>query len=162
LAFDPLSSGEVTAGKPIAAITQEKIRTNFNDHEARVETLEGSILNFLPIIFGVNGYYGKGDNVLKTMASTNMTITGVRILINTAGTSGQTQIDIQRKRAGVYESIFAHLPTISWTEGNNALSTAGLLDFTKVDIQPDDILRLDIKDAQVRGFGFVVRVDYTR
>jgi hypothetical protein len=164
--FTALTSTEVASGKPVSATTTQKIKDNFDDHETRIESLEASIINFLPIILGVNGYYAVFNNVLKTTANSNLTITGVRILINVAGSTGTTQIDVKRSRAsvssGAYQSIFSTLPSVASAAGNDALSSNGVLDLTKVDIQAGDILRLDITSAQTKGYGFEVRIDYTR
>lgn len=166
MAFSAITSGEITSGKPVAATTQTKIKDNFDDHEARIESLESSISNFLPIILSVNGYYFVATNVLKTTANSSLTITGGRILINTAGSSGTTQVDILRSRAsvsgGAYLSIFSTKPSVASSAGNDALSSNGVLDLTKVDIIAGDILRLDITSAQVNAVGFEVRLDYTR
>jgi hypothetical protein len=166
MAFDPIDTSEITAGEPVSTLTQTKIKDNFDDHEERLQTAEGSVAVYPPIIFRVNGRYGLAgeiEGLLKTTANFSLTITGVRILIDVAGSAGTTEIDLLRKRGGdPFESILSSRPQIDYTEGDDALSDNAVLDLTKVDILAGDILRLDLTSVQTDGKGFLVRVDYNR
>jgi hypothetical protein len=163
MSYVDLTSGEIASGEPVATTTQNKVKDNFANHEERIENLEASVVDFLPIVLSVGGWYSANTNVLKTTANSSLTIIGVRILINTAGASGTTEIDLLRKRgAGSYESILTTKPSVAYTAGNDALSSNAVLDATKVDIEAGDILRLDITSAQVTANSFVVRIDYNR
>ncbi len=166
MSFNPLTSGEIASGEPVSTTTQGKVKENFDDHEERIEALEASVSDFLPLILSVRGPYaafGARDNVIKTTSNSSFTITGVRLLIDIAGSSATTEIDIKRKRGGgSYESIFSTKPSVVYSAGNDALSSNAVLDLTKVDIEAADILRLDITGVQVGGSGFVVRIDFDR
>jgi hypothetical protein len=160
--FSALTSGEIATAEPVASTMLTKVKDNFDDHEDRIQTLESTFQTNLPIILRVNGLYIVQNGVIKTTANSNITIDGVRILIDGAGTAGSTEIDIKRKRGGgAFTSIFTVKPTISYTAGNDALSTAGTLDPTMVDIEAGDILKLDITAAQTHGVNFLVRIDWT-
>ncbi len=159
MSFTPIESSEVVAGTPVAAPTQNKIKSNSDDHESRLQVIETSI-GVPALVFNVQGYYSSSVSVLKTLIGVPLRITGVRIIIGTAGSAGITEIDIRRKRAGgAYTTIFGTLPKISWTEGDGAVSINGDLDPTMVELQDLDILRLDITSAQTDGKDFLVRVD---
>lgn len=163
MSYTAITSGEIATGQPVASTTQTKIKDNFADHESRLQTVEAANSAFPPIIFRVNGPYFVLSSALKTTANFSFDITGVRILIDQAGSAGSTEIDIQRKRGGgSYESIFTALPVVSYVDGNDELSAAGTLNPTKVDIQAGDILRMDITSAQTDAVSFLVRVDYNR
>lgn len=163
MSFVAITTGEITSGQPVASTTQTKIKDNFDNHETRIETLESSVSQFLPIIFRVNGYYGVMDGVLKTTANSTMNLTGVRLLTDVAGSAGTVQIDIKRKRGGgSYTTIFTTKPSVVYTSGNDALSSNGVLDPAMVDVIAGDILRLDITSTQTAGWGFLVRVDWNR
>lgn len=162
MSFDTLTTQEITAAEPVASTMLTKVKNNFDDHEDRIQELEATVTEGLPIIFRVNGYYFAKNGVLKSTANSSLTIIGVRILVDVAGSAGILEIDIQRKRGGgSYESIFSSKPTASYSSGNDYLS-AGTLDLTKVDIVSGDILRLDITSSQTNGQGFLVRIDWER
>lgn len=163
MAFQVINSGEIASGEPTTTTTQNKIKNDLDDHEDRIQALEAVIVDFLPITMEVNGYYYVNDNVLKTTSNSALTITGARILVNVAGSSGTLEIDIKKKRGvGAYTSIFTTKPSLVYSTGDDALSSNAVLDSSQVDIQAGDILRLDITSAQVDGVGFLVRIDYDR
>jgi hypothetical protein len=163
MSFVPLTTGEIATGEPVTTATATKIKDNFDDHEERLQVAELSSASYPPIIFRVNGYYNVVSSLLKTTNNFDLTILGARILIDIAGTSGITEIDLLRKRGvGAWESIFTTQPTVAFGAGDNSLSTDTILDPTKVDLEVGDILRLDITSAQVGGKGFLVRIDYNR
>ncbi len=163
MSFTAITSGEIASGKPVAATTQTKIKDNFDDHESRIETLEAGTAVFAPIIWRVYSRPMVLENVIKVTTNFSFTITGVRILVDQAGSAGVLEVDILRKRGGgAYESIFTAEPAIDYSEGDDALSDAATLDATKVNIEAGDILRLDITSIQTAGKNFLVRIDYNR
>lgn len=163
MSFVAIASGEIEPGDPVKATTMTKVKDNFDDHETRLLSVEASSSAFPPIILRVNGVYPVDTNVLKTTANFSFQITGARLLIDTAGSSGTTEIDIQRFRSGgSYESIFSTKPTVAHSDGNDALSSTGVLNPSKVDIEAGDILRLHTTSVQVGGNGYLVRIDYVR
>lgn len=164
MSFTALTTGEVTSGKPVATTTQSKIKANFDDHEARLEAIEAnSSAGDPPITFRIGGYYNTGTGILKTTTNMSLVITGVRILVDTAGASGTVQIDIKKKRgAGAYTSIFTTLPSVVYSAGNDSISTNAVLDSGQSDFIAGDILRLDIVSGQTGGSGFLIRIDFIR
>lgn len=163
MSFTAITTGEITTGKPVSTITQNKIKDNFDDHESRIESLEAGSTGDPPIILRVNGGYYNATGILKTTTNLTLNLTGVRLLIDAAGSSGTTQIDILRKRgAGSYTTIFTTKPSVAFSAGSDALSTNGVLDAGMLDFIAGDILRLDIISSQVAAKGFLVRVDFNR
>lgn len=166
MSFVPINSSEISPGKPVASTTQTKIKENFDDHEARLQAAEVGSSSYPPIVLRVNGFYSYATQltgVIKTTTNFALAILGVRILVDKAGTAGTLEIDIKRKRgAGAWESVLTTKPTIGYAAGDDALSVAGVLDPTKVNILAGDILRLDITSVQTGGKGFLVRVDFNR
>jgi hypothetical protein len=165
MAYVPIEEEEIETGEPVKATTQEKIRENFENHESRITSIEGgTAVTYPPIIFRVNGNYSTlvRDGILKTTLNFDLTITGVRILIDQAGSGGSTSIDLRYSRAGgSYVSVLNSNLTISSAAGDDALSDGAVLNLSEVGLQAGDILRLDLKGAQTNGRGFLVRVDYT-
>lgn len=161
--FTALDPDKVVEGQPVTESLFTKVKNNLDDHETRIQSCEARTVSFPGITFRVNGSYHAGEGFIKKMLSQSLTVTGVRILIDVAGSSGSTQVDIKVKRGGgPFTSIFLSQPIIASSAGNDALSAAGTLDLSMVDLLADDILRLDITSAQVDAKSFIVRIDYTR
>lgn len=168
MAFTSLTTQEISTGEPVTNSTMTKVKDNFDNLNTRTTSLEGgSNTIYPPILMRVNGNAAKLSlpytGFLKTTMNFNITITGVRIITDIAGSSGSTEIDLKFKRgANPYTSIFTSLPTVSHSVGNDAASVNGVLNPTYVDLQTGDILRLDITGVQTAGKNFIVRIDYVK
>lgn len=171
MAYTTITENEIATGEPVSSITQSKIKENFDNLDSRVSTLEGGGQTvYPPMILRVNGSYGEsGDlaipatGILKTTMNFNLTVTGVRLIIDQAGTSGATEVDLEFKRgAGSWTSIFTTKPNVGYAFGNDALSTNAILDASKVNLQAGDLLRLNITSVQARAIGCMVRIDYIK
>jgi hypothetical protein len=167
MSFTAVTTTEISAGKPTTTTTFTKIKDNFDNHEQRIGALEtGGTTTYPPIILRVNGCYatqGVLANILKTVCNFDLTITGVRLYIESAGTTGTTEVDLKVSHSGgAYTSIFTTKPSVSYTVGNDGVSTNAVLDPTKVNILSGDLIRLDTTSVQVNGFGFMVRIDYVK
>lgn len=171
MAFVPITTAEITTGEPVKSSTQTKIKDNFDNIDSRITSLEGgSNTVYPPIIMRVNGFYGEAGELtipavgfLKTTMNFNITITGVRILIDSAGSSGTTEVDLKYKRgAGSYTSIFTTKPSVLYTAGSDSISSNAVLNPTEVNLQAGDILRLDLTSAQAGASGLTVRIDYSK
>ena len=171
MSFNPLNTAEIAVGEPVKNTTQTKIKDNLDNLNERIESLEGgSSTTYPPIILRVNGTYGEhGDlqlpanGILKTTLNFNITITGARLIIDEAGVSGTTEIDIKYKRGvGAYTSIFTTKPSVGFASGDDSTSSNGILNISEVGLQAGDIIRLDILDAQIRAQGLMIRLDYIK
>lgn len=171
MSFQTITTAEITTGEPVKNTTQTKIKDNFDNLDTRVTSLEGGGNTvYPPIVMRVNGYYGESGELtipatgfLKTTMNFNLTLTGVRILIDNAGISGITEIDLKYKRgAGAYTSIFTTKPSVSYSAGNDSISTNAVLNPSEVYLQAGDILRLDITTVQARANGLTIRIDYSK
>ena len=165
MSFTAITEAEIDVSEPVKNATLDKIRLNLDDHESRILVVEGASSIFIPIIMRVGGNYSSITTpllgVLKTTLNFDINITGVRILIDEAGSAGSTEIDLKYSRAAAaYVSIFSTKPTISYTAGSDALSTSGTLDGTQGQLEAGDVLRLDITSKQTDGVGFLVRIDW--
>lgn len=171
MAFTPITEAEIKTGEPVSAETQAKIKENFDSLDQRMTTLEGGGSTvYPPIIMRVNGPYGEpgdlqipADGILKTTPNFNLTVTGARLLIDKAGVSGTTEIDIKYKRGGgAWTSIFTAKPSVASVAGDDATSTNAELNPSHVNLQAGDLIRLDIVSAQKRAVGMLVRLDYIK
>lgn len=169
MSFIPLSENQIATGEPVSSNVQTQIKDNLDNLNSRVTTLEGGGSTvYPPIILRVNGTYGEsGDlaipatGLLKTTLNFNLTIAGVRLIIDQAGISGTTEIDLEYKRGvGSWTSIFSTKPSVAWDAGNDATSTNAILDAGEVNLQAGDLLRLNITSVQARAIGLMVRIDY--
>lgn len=167
MAFNSINSNEIDTGKPVSNSTQSKIKNNFDNLNNRVTSLEGgSSTVYPPLILNVNGDYTSmagAKGVLTTTLNFNLTVTGVRLLIDKAGSSGTTQIDIEYKRgAGSWTSILSTKPSLSYSDGDNTISTNGVLNSGEVNLEAGDKIRLNITSAQAHANGMMARIDYAK
>lgn len=168
MSFTAITTQEIAVGESVSNATQTKIKENFDNLDSRLTTVEGGGNTvYPPIIFRCNGNPAllsiPFTNFLKTTCNFNITITGVRLIIDTAGSAGSTEIDIKFKRGSdPYTSIFSTKPSLSYTAGNDSTSSNAVLNPTYVDLQTGDIIRLDITSAQTASKNFIVRVDFTK
>lgn len=165
--FTALTSTEIASGKPNSSSVFSKLKDNFDNHESRLLVVEsGGAVAYPPIIMRVNGYYAwknLTNGLLKTTMNFNLTITGVRLIIDTAGSAGTTEIDLKYKRgAGAYTSILTTKPSVAFGAGNDATSTNAVLDLAQVNLLAGDFLRLDLTSVQTGGNSFMVRIDFTK
>jgi hypothetical protein len=166
MSFTALTTTELQTGKPVSTTTQNKIRTNFDDHEARIETLEsGSAVDLPCITMTVTGPYGLLGTFTGTCYTTvnfSLNVTGVRLLIETAGTSGSTSFDIKKKSgSGAWTSILTTQPSLPSSAGDDSVSTNAVINTAVSLILAGDRLRLDLTGAQTNAVGFLARIDYT-
>jgi len=167
MSFNPISNGEIATGEPVSNATQTKIKNNFDDHEARILSVEtGSASVYPPIIINVNGLCFSEwvvDDLVRTTANFNLTITGIRLLMRKAGSSGTHEITLKYKRGGgAWTSILSTNPSVAYSAGDNAISSNAVLNLSNVNIQAGDIIRLDILSSQTNAYGFLVRIDYNK
>lgn len=167
MAYVDLTITEVSTGEPTSTTMLNKVKGNFTNHESRITAVEtGANTVYPPIIFRVNGPYyltGATSGILKTTLNFNITITGARLLIDQAGSASTTEIDLKYKRgAGSYTTVFTTPPSVSYTAGNDALSSNAVLNLSEVDLEAGDILALDITSVQTGGVNFLVRIDYNK
>lgn len=172
MSFTALNTGEVASAQPVTTTLLDKIRTNFDDHEDRITAVEDSLSEDPPIILRVNGYYSAlgasssstyyPNGLLKTTLNLDITITGVRLIIDDAGSGGTTEIDLKYKRGvGAYTSIFSTKPSVASGAGDDATSSNAVLDGT-IELEAGDIIKLDTTSVQTNGRGFMVRIDFNR
>lgn len=167
MSYISINSNEINTGEPVSNTTQSKIKDNFDNLNNRVTSLEGgSSTVYPPLVLNVNGDYfsmAGAKGVLTTTLNFNLTVTGVRLLIDKAGSSGTTQIDIEYKRgAGSWTSILSTKPSLSYTDGDNAISTDGVLNPGEVDLEAGDKIRLNISSAQAHASGLMARIDFSK
>lgn len=169
MAFVALTSGAIATGEPVTNTSLDLIRTNLDDLDSRITTLAVGTVATTPIILSVNGTYTNYvmNGILKDTINSNIRITGVFLLIDQAGSSGSTTIDIKYSRAGsAYQSILTTLPSIPYTDGNDKISstsgTAAVIDVTYRDLNAGDLIRLDVTAVQTAGVNFMVRIDFNQ
>jgi hypothetical protein len=166
MAYVPINASEIATGEPVSNTTQTKIKDDLTNHETRILSLEGGTNTiYPPIILRVNGTYNGCvyENMLKTTLNFNIVITGIRLLIDTAGTSGTTEVNLKYKRGvGSWVNILTTNPSVLFSAGNDALSSNSVLNTSNVNLQAGDIIRLDMISAQNGARGFLVRIDFNK
>jgi hypothetical protein len=167
MAFSSINTNEIATGEPVSNTTQTKIKDNFDNLDTRVTSLEGGGNTiYPPIILSVNGAYHSmngAKGVLKTTCNFNLTVTGVRLLIDKAGSAGTTEINVEYKRgAGSWTSILTTNPSVAYTEGDDSISSNTVLDSGEVELEAGDLIRVNIVSAQSYAKTFQVRIDFSK
>lgn len=167
--YQALNSTEISTGEPTTNSMLTKVKDNFDNHEERLLAAEtGSSTVYTPIVFGV---YGRASDIptasrtgyIKSTLNFNITVTGIRIIVDKAGVSGSHEIDVLFSRSGAsYASLLSTKPSVSYTAGNDAISTNTVLDVNNVDLMAGDIIRMDLTSVQSMGSNFIIRIDYNK
>ena len=169
MAFTALNVAECASGEPTKSELFNKIRLDLDDHESRLLTVEGATNAFLSMDFGINGRYEALSTKLNVAGyirlTFNLTILSARLLIDTAGSAGSTEVDFLFKRGGdPWTSIVTTRPSVAFGAGSLALSTNGVLNPTYVDLQAGDFLRMDLTAVQTgspQGFVGILEFEKT-
>lgn len=151
MAFTAIVNTEIESGDPTTQDLWTKVKTDFDDHETRIVSLEGgSAVVYRPLEFIVSGPYGQYvpfNNTGVIRLNFNINILAGRLLIHTAGSSGTTEIDFKYKSgAGAWTTIFSTKPSVAQSSGDYAVSTNGVLSVTA--LSAGDLLRMDITTTQ--------------
>jgi len=148
MAYLTIPTDIIESGDPVTStLWSVYVRDNFEDHEARILSLEaGGAMTYVPFFFEVHGCLKTREEVGLIRINFAIKLLAARLLIKKAGTGGATTIDFQYKRgSGVWTSIFSTKPSVTATSdyaiSNNAvLSTVNLLS--------GDLLRMNIDSVQ--------------
>jgi hypothetical protein len=167
MSFTTIGSSSIATGEPGTNTLWTQVKDNFDNHETRISDVEsGNTTVYPPIILCFNGDYTSLNGlvgVIKTTLNFNLTVTGVRLLIDKCGSSGTTEIDIKFKRAaGAWTSILTTKPTVAYGAGDDAVSSNGVVNGTYDDLQAGDLLRVDITSVQAHGRTFYIRLDFNK
>jgi len=150
MAFDPILDAEIQAGEPNKQELWTKNRLNQIDLDARITAIEG--IGFMPIHFFLGGPISVFDLETKIdiqRITFNITLLAARIFVSTAGTSGNTEIDILFKRGvAAWTSIFTTKPTLAFGAGDDSIGT-GVLAVTS--LLAGDLVRMDQTAVQAGG-----------
>lgn len=166
MSYVPLDADDLAVGEPVLSSTALQIKNNLDNHEERLGAVEtGGATTYPPIIMRVGGpiqWVPLGVTTLFTTMNFNLSVTGVFLIVEKAG-SGVTTVDIQSKRgAGAWQSLLTTKPSVNSVAGDFAISSNAVLDLTKVNLLAGDLLRLVVNGVQAGGNGFIVRIDYNK
>jgi hypothetical protein len=145
----PITEEEIEVGEPTAKPLFDKIRGNLIDLDARVSASEVGATSRPPIEFVVvgllNGTFAY-DGLLFTRVDINLSLTGARLVVKVAGTSGVVSVDIEYKRGvGAWTSILTGPIEADFSDGDMHLES-GVLAVT--DLEAGDYLRLNVNSIQ--------------
>lgn len=165
MAFTTIPADWIEAGKAIKKRLFTRIKENFDDHEARINAVEGGISKVEVFNFEVMGYINNYTTTELVQVGTHratspFTITDAKLtLMNSpsspsSSTAGILEIDIEKSIDGgiTWNTILTTRPQIP--NGTNATgSSSGIIAFItgEESVALDDILRVNIsskKDIQ--------------
>lgn len=163
MAFSALTTAQIAASEPVKQELWTKVKDNFDDHETRVTTLEGSLQVFAPIewrVFGAHWKTGSDTGLAFERITESITLTSGTLYIIDDGTSGTLTVDVQKSSSGggSFSTIFSTKPTLAQGGGNHGTNN-GVLSTTV--LVSGDILRLDVSAYQVGNIEFYVQLEFT-
>lgn len=165
MAFTSISSTAVQAGKAITQSLMDLIRTNLDDLDSRLTSVEGvasKIVIFDELIVNATSFSTlSGYAVYRTPAA--FTLTDAKLYIFTKGSlTGTLQADIKVSSTSDFSgasSVFTTKPSIAYaTASNYEESSNAVFDGTAKVLSAGDYLRFDITSMPSGGtlgkFGF--------
>lgn len=163
MSFIALTAEQIVTGEPVAQELLQKTKDNFDDHEARLGTVEDAVNSNTPIRFAVTNYYNltPATEVDVERIAFDLVILGARLLVLDAGVSGTLEVDIEYKRgAGAWTSIFSTTPSLDYSAGDYALSSNAVL--SEAQLLLGDLIRLNILTPQIRNKKFIFLIEFER
>lgn len=159
MAFSSISSAVIAVGQAIKAELWGKVKSNFDDHETRLNQVESSSSKLEIIKFYVlNGSeFSTGTGLFYWESNDTFTITSAYVQIFEKGSlTGTFEIDIEKSVTNLnstsFTTIFTTKPSITFASvADYAKSTNQVFDPTKISIVPGNYLRFDI--TQMPGGG---------
>jgi len=159
MAFTVITEASVDPGEPVTTDFGDDTRLNFDDHESRIVTLEGSITATRPIEFNIQGEGVVADDIDFHRETTAITLTGIRILtLADGGDSGSFTFDVEKSAAGggAFSSILSGTVTASTTAFAVVSGT-----LTTTTIISGDILKLNVDAIRAGASGYVIQIEFT-
>ena len=159
MAFTVITAASVVAGEPVTTTNGDTVRLNFDDHESRIITLEGSLTTTDPIKFKIQGEGVVLDGADFQRETRNITLTGIRIMtLADGGDSGTFTFDMEKSAAGggAFASILSAPVSASTTPFAVVSGT-----LTTTVITAGDIFKLNIDAIRAGASGFDIQMEYT-
>lgn len=133
--FTEILEADIEAGDPVSQELWDKVRTNLNDLDDRVQLLESVSNKFDPLVVSVfdTHYYSSGRHVAYWRVPFDILLTQGRLVKVSAGSSGTLGFDVKRATSlgGSYTTVFSAIPQITSTSANQ--ETTGTLSQTEID-----------------------------
>ena len=163
--YTSLTSAQVTAGEPGTTTLFDLIRTNLDDLDSRLATVEAATGSTLDLALTADGRVRVVTQVAYQRFNFEIDINSGQVAIydsDSVGTAGTLEIDIQHSPApgSSYTTIFSTRPSLAFGVGQ-AISSNGVLTSTPFNIPAASILRLDIIAIQTNMRGFHGVVNYS-
>lgn len=166
MAWQSITTDEVSNGKPVSSDTQGKFKNNLDDLNTRVEDLEqGNALTYAPITFNYIGRYDydNGTYVMQTIVPFDINITGVFLTVIENGVSGTTEVDIEISDDGIsWISCLTTNPSVAQAVGDYKTSSNGVVDTGNSEVVGGGFVRLKLESSQLESKGFIVRVEFNK
>lgn len=163
MAFSAINSSNIEVGDPVTAELWGLVKSNFDDHETRINSVEGGaskivIINDLVVGSGqLAGASGSVEGVAHIRVPVNGTLTTAVISTTAAGSSGTTEIDVLKAStiAGTYTTVFSTKPSVTSAASPGSSSNAV---FSTTAITAGEFLRVDLTSLQVGQEPFIITV----
>jgi len=159
MAFTTIDPNSIEVGDALRKELFDLIKDNFDDHESRLNSLAlsaGKVEIFLfDLVNGSN--FSTATGLAYYQAIETFTITNAAIRIYTKGSlTGAVEIDIKKSTTDMdnasFTTIFTTKPKVTYSGASDYdTSTNQVFNSGQININPGDILRLDITEAPTGG-----------
>jgi len=158
MAFEVIDPTEIEAGDPVKQELWSKTKNSLDDLNTRVSDVETSSASNTPMGFIINSEGFVADNLAAFRVPFNITITGIRLDVNEAGTAGTTSIDVLSNQSGTFATVLSGNITLAFGAGD--LAGANEPGLVVTDIDAGKFIRLDIDAIQTDANGYTVCISY--
>ena len=163
MAYVTIPNALVSSGKPVTQeLWKSYVKNDLDDHETRLVSLEGgSAVAYMPIYWTVKGPLATKDDCGFVRIPFDITLLAARLMTETAGSGGATEIDLEYKRgAGAWTSVFSTKPSVSSTS-DYQLSTNAV--FSTTALLSGDLLRMNIDTIQTGSpYGILLVLEFEK
>jgi hypothetical protein len=158
--FSSLSTAQVASGQAVSNPTMDTIRTDLDDLNSRLTTVEGAVGSLPPIDFAVFGTLNPPmaiTGLIYYRVTAAITLTAARAIAWKAGSAGTLDVDVQYKRGGgAWTSILSSSIQVGFGAGDLGMTTGTLV---VTSLLPGDFLRLNVNGVQTGMQDFSVELE---
>lgn len=167
MAFTPISSSAIQPGDPITSDLFTKIKSNFDDHESRINTL--SVGSAAIDLINEDFHIGEGITssitgalFIESLNACNIVEIAIQLFNKDNASSGSLTVDVKKNTStnpSGFTSVLSVLPTLNLATATNYQRQTGTINSSNQSLANGNILRIDITSipAGLRSFRVIVK-----
>lgn len=163
MAYTTLNSADLQAGKPFKEDIPQQIKTNEDDLNSRLNSIESGANKVIVLdsIVANSSQYASSSTftgLIYWKAPSAFTLTTAIVTVLSAGASGTTEVDLLKSSTigGTFTTVFSTRPSVLFSAGDNTESTNAI--FSTTSVAQGDWLRVDITSFQTVQKKFAITI----